>query len=88
MAIKKIKVRAAELYEEKLYISTPFIKLDSALKLSGSVSTGGEAKMLIEDGLIKVNDEVCTVRGKKIYPGDKINFRNSVFQVEKIDENK
>ena len=88
MAVKQIKVRAKEIYEETLYISTPFIKLDSALKLSGAVSTGGQAKMLIEDGLISVNGEVCTLRGRKIYAGDKINFKNSVYRVENSHENK
>lgn len=86
MERKKIRVRAIVRSEEDLYIITPFIKLDSAMKLSGLADTGGMAKMLIEDGLVKVNDEVCTQRGKKLYPGDKLFYGNSLFVVKKHDE--
>lgn len=86
MERKKIRVRAIVRSEEDLYIITPFIKLDSAMKLSGLADTGGMAKMLIEDGLVKVNDEVCTQRGKKLYPGDKLFSGNSLFVVKKHDE--
>lgn len=78
---KKIIVRAKTMSEEKLFITTPFIKLDSALKLSGLAETGGMAKMFIEEGSVKVNDEVCTQRGKKLYPGDKLFFRNSLLVI-------
>ncbi len=88
MERKKIKVRAIVKTEDKLYITTPFIKLDSAMKLSGLADTGGMAKMFIEDGLVKVNGEVCIQRGKKLYPGDKIFFGNSLFVVTSDDENK
>lgn len=53
-------------------ISSPFIKLDSLLKFSGLAETGGDAKLIIGEGRIKVGGEVCTMRGKKIYPGDEI----------------
>lgn len=78
---KKIVVRAKIQSEEMLYITTPFIKLDSALKLSGLAETGGTAKMLIEEGSVKVNGEVCIQRGKKLYPGDKLFFRNSLLVI-------
>lgn len=55
-------------------IGTEFIKLESALKLANAVPSGGQAKMLIQDGEAKVNGEVCTMRGKKLYPGDKVEF--------------
>ena len=55
-------------------IHTEFIKLESALKLSNAVASGGEAKNLIQDGFVQVNGEVCTMRGKKLYPGDKVRF--------------
>lgn len=87
MERKKIRVRAVTDNEEKLYITTPFIKLDSAMKLSGLADTGGMAKMLIEDSLVKVNGEVCIQRGKKLYPGDKILFRNSLFVISSQNEN-
>ena len=57
---------------EKIKIKTEFIKLDSALKYAGLTFTGGEAKNAVQNGEIKVNGEVCTVRGKKLRDGDKI----------------
>jgi len=57
---------------ETIKISSEFIKLDQLLKFASVVDSGGVAKMLIADGYVKVNDEVCTQRGKKIRPNDKI----------------
>ena len=51
-------------------ITTEFIKLDALLKFAGAVETGGEAKQVIQDGQVSVNGEVCTMRGKKMRPGD------------------
>ena len=59
---------------EIIKINTPFIRLDSFLKLAGIVGTGGQAKMLINDGLVKLNGEVCLMRGKKLYVGDKVEL--------------
>ena len=87
MERKKLTVRAVTLSEEKLFITTPFIKLDSALKLSGLAETGGTAKMFIEEGSVQVNGEVCTQRGKKLYPGDKLFFRNSLLVITYGNEN-
>lgn len=83
---KKIVVRAKIETEEKLPIRTPFIKLDSALKLSGLAETGGMAKMFIEEGSVRVNGEVCVQRGKKLYPGDKLFFRNSLLVISDGNE--
>ena len=66
-------------------IETPFIKLDSLLKLADLVSSGGEAKMVIQDGLVKVNGEVCTMRGKKIRPGDDVCFEGQHYTVAYAD---
>ena len=60
-------------------ISTEFIKLESALKLSNAVSSGGEAKSLIQEGFVMVNGEVCTMRGKKLYPGDTFTFQGTCY---------
>lgn len=87
-ARKKIVVRAKVTAEEKLYINTPFIKLDAAMKLSGIAETGGMAKFFIEEGSVKVNDEVCLQRGKKLYPGDSFFFRNSLFLIADSNEDK
>ena len=55
-------------------ISTEFIKLDALLKFAALVGTGGEAKIVIQNGDVSVNGEVCTMRGKKIRPGDTVAF--------------
>lgn len=55
-------------------ITTEFIKLQDLLKLANLVGTGGEAKIVIQNGDVSVNGEVCTMRGKKIRPGDTVSF--------------
>lgn len=55
-------------------ITTEFIKLQDLLKLANLVGTGGEAKIVIQNGDVLVNGEVCTIRGKKIRPGDMVAF--------------
>ena len=59
---------------KEIKITTEFIKLEAFLKFAGAVSTGGEAKNLIQDSLVKVNGEVCTMRGKKLRPGDTVEL--------------
>ena len=56
---------------DRIVIHTEFIKLDALLKYAGLCETGGEAKAAVQEGLVSVNGEVCTMRGKKIRPGDK-----------------
>ena len=67
---------------KKIVIQTEFIKLDSLLKFAGLVSTGGEAKELIADGQVQVCGEVCTMRGKKIRPGDTVTLGGVTVSVE------
>lgn len=67
---------------EKIRIHDEYIKLGQALKLAGLVESGVDAKYAIQDGLVKVNGEVEVQRGKKIYPGDKIEFQNNQVQIE------
>ena len=55
-------------------IGTEFIKLEAALKFANATESGGMAKAVIQDGLVQVNGEVCTMRGKKLYPGDQVEF--------------
>ena len=62
-------------------ISTEFIKLQDALKYANLVYSGGEAKTLIQEGEVKVNGEVCTMRGKKLRPGDKFEFMGNICLV-------
>ena len=68
---------------EKIKIKTEFIKLDGLLKFAGLALSGGEAKNMISDGFVSVNGEVCLIKGKKIYPGDKIFAKNEEILVEK-----
>ena len=62
-------------------IGTEFIKLEAALKYANATESGGMAKAVIQDGLVKVNGEVCTMRGKKLYPGDKVEFENTTYLI-------
>ena len=66
---------------QKILIHTEFIKLDALLKYAGLCETGGEAKELVQGGAVKVNGEVCTMRGKKIYPGDIVLFQGESLEV-------
>ena len=66
---------------EDISISTEFIKLDAFLKFAGAVGTGGEGKILIAEGHVLVNGEVCTMRGKKLRPGDVVRFDGQCFRV-------
>ena len=68
--------------EQKTKITTEFIKLDSLLKYEGLVETGGEAKVRIQEGQVKVNGAVCTMRGKKIRPGDRVELGKTTLLVE------
>lgn len=79
---KVIKVKAVKKEEQVIKIDPPFIKLDALLKLCDIAQTGGHAKILIQDGLVEVNGEVCDQRGRKIKPGDSIRFENTVWNVE------
>ena len=67
---------------EKIKITTDFIKLESLLKFAAVCASGGEAKNVINDGLVAVNGEVCTMRGKKIRPGDTVSFDGKELTVE------
>lgn len=64
-----------------LAISTEYIKLQDALKFANIVYSGGEAKTVIQEGAVLVNGEVCTMRGKKLHPGDKVEFAGQSFIV-------
>lgn len=66
---------------KKIKISSEFIKLDQLMKYAEMVQSGGEAKMLVAQGLVLVNDEICTQRGKKIRPGDKVEFDGNEYEI-------
>lgn len=62
-------------------IGTEFIKLEAALKFANATESGGMAKSVIQEGLVLVNGEVCTMRGKKLYPGDKVSFEDTEYLI-------
>jgi len=70
--------------KEKIKITTEYIKLDQLLKFSGMAQNGAEAKEMILDGIVSYNGEVCTMRGKKVRPSDKvlIDFDDEQFEIE------
>lgn len=67
---------------ETITIETEFIKLDALLKFAALTATGGEAKQAITDGMVAVNGETCTMRGKKIRPGDTVTFAGHTLKVQ------
>lgn len=66
-------------------ITTEYIKLQDLLKLAGLTYTGGEAKVMVQEGLVTVNGEVCTMRGRKIRPGDTVEFEGKTLEVSYAD---
>lgn len=64
-----------------IFIDTKFIKLQDLLKFAGLVETGGQAKILIQDGYVTVNGEICTMRGKKIRNGDIVTLDDDTLEV-------
>jgi ribosome-associated protein len=66
---------------QEVAIKSEFIKMDSLLKYAGVCMTGGEAKTLIEEGMVFFNGEVCTMRGKKVRPGDKVTVGDVTLEI-------
>ena len=66
---------------QQISIHTEFIKLDALLKYASLAETGGEAKQMVQAGEVKVNGEVCTMRGKKLRPGDVVEAGGQRVQV-------
>lgn len=62
-------------------IGTEFIKLEAALKYANAVESGGMAKSEIQEGQVLVNGEVCTMRGKKLYPGDVVDYQGNSYLI-------
>lgn len=66
---------------QPISIDTDYIKLDSFLKLANLVMSGGEAKLVIQEGLVTVNGQTETRRGRKLYPGDRVELSEQVVMV-------
>ena len=78
----KVTVTKKVANAQPLAIHTEFIKLQDAQKYANLVYSGGEAKQLILDGMVKVNGEVCLMRGKKLYKGDTFSFQGHTIVIE------
>lgn len=68
---------------ETIKVREDYIKLGQAIKAAGFVENGVEAKIVIQDGLVKVNGKVETQRGKKLTGGEKVEYKNMVLMIEK-----
>ncbi len=68
---------------EEIRLRDEYIKLGQVLKAAGLVESGVDAKFVIQDGLVKVNGQVDTQRGKKLYEGDIVEFKNSQIKIVK-----
>ncbi len=66
---------------ERITINEEYIRLDNLMKFSGLCDTGGRAKYLIQNGEVKLNGEVCTMRGKKIRGGDRVEYQGRTVEV-------
>ena len=71
--------------KHEITITTEYIKLQDLLKFSTLTSTGGEAKILVQEGAVSVNGEICTQRGKKIRPGDEVQIADILLTVKYAD---
>ena len=70
---------------ENITITTEYVKLQDALKLAALVSTGGEAKIAINEGRVALNGEICLQRGKKVRPGDLVSYHGRELTVLHAD---
>lgn len=81
--MKRIKIKAKIVQKEhqEFVLKGDYIRLDDLLKNVGVVMTGGHAKIVIQEGEVKVNGEVCTMRGKKLRQGDNAEFEGIIYDV-------
>lgn len=77
----KITLKPVKREHEQFVLKGEYIRLDDLLKNVGAVSTGGHAKIVIQEGEVKLNGEVCTQRGKKLRNGDSVEFERRIYDV-------
>ena len=77
----KAQVRVVRREAEKIPVNTPDIRLDAFLKLANAVETGGQAKVEVQGGHVRVNGEICLMRGKKLKGGDQVRFAGQSYEV-------
>lgn len=80
--VVKIKAKVAPKTEQDFILKGDYIRLDDLLKAVGVVNTGGHAKIVIQDGEVRVNGEVCTMRGKKLRAGDTAEYERTVYNIK------
>ena len=80
--VVKLKAKVAPKNQEDFLLKSDYIRLDDLLKAVGVVNTGGHAKIVIQDGEVKVNGEVCTMRGKKLREGDTAEYERTVYNIK------
>lgn len=78
----KIKIKVAPKEHKDFILKGDYIRLDDLLKNVGVVNTGGHAKIIIQDGEVKVNDEICTMRGKKLRQGDFAEYERIIYDIK------
>lgn len=78
----KIKVKVAPKEHKEFILKGDYIRLDDLLKNVGVVNTGGHAKIVIQEGDVKVNGEVCTMRGKKLRRGECAEYERIIYDVK------
>ena len=82
----KIPVKRIQKEAIEIPIQTEHIRLDAFLKLANAVESGGQAKLAIQEGRVRVNSEVCLQRGKKLRPGDKVRHAGETWLVTAGEE--
>ncbi len=78
----KVKVKVAQKEHKDFILKGDYIRLDDLLKNVGVVNTGGHAKIIIQEGEVKVNGETCTMRGKKLRQGDYAEYERIIYNVK------
>ncbi len=78
----RIKLKAIQKETVDFELKSEYIRLDDLLKNVSVVNTGGHAKIVIQNGEVKVNNEVCTMRGKKLRSGDTVEFERIIYNVK------
>jgi len=85
--IKPFTIKVKQTEPAAIGIRSGFIRLDALLKLANAVESGGQAKVAIAEGRVKVNGEACVQRGRKLYPGDVVRFAGEKYVVTEEDKN-
>ena len=77
----KVPVKRTQKPPAEIPVQTEFIRLDAFLKLANAAESGGQAKLAIQEGHVRVNSEVCPLRGKKLRPGDVVRYAGESYVV-------